>query len=88
MKLLRESDKEVFFFSSKRNSYASVIGEKNERAKLFCIIDGAIALNDGETVEPILDLKSIILPGMHNVENYTTAIALILNLLIEIINSI
>ena len=76
MKVLRESDKEVFFFSSKRNSYASVIGEKNERAKLFCIIDGAIALNDGETVEPILDLKSIILPGMHNVENYTTAIAL------------
>ncbi|MBO7303055.1 MAG: UDP-N-acetylmuramoyl-L-alanine--D-glutamate ligase, partial [Clostridia bacterium] len=76
MKILRESDKEVFFFSSKRNSYASVIGEKNERAKLFCIIDGAISLNDGKTVEPILDIKSIILPGMHNVENYTTAIAL------------
>ena len=76
MKILSESDKEVFFFSSKRNSYESVIGEKNERAKLFCIIDGAISLNDGKTVEPILDIKSIILPGMHNVENYTTAIAL------------
>ena len=76
MRILSESDKEVFFFSSKRNSYESVIGEKNERAKLFCIIDGVISLNNGETVEPILDVKSIVLPGIHNIETYTAAIAL------------
>ena len=76
MKILDESDKEVFFFSSKRNSYNSVIGEKNARAKLFFVDDGFICVSDGEGIEQILALDSIKLPGMHNVENYMTAIAL------------
>ena len=75
-KILLETEKEVFFFSSKRNSYAEVIENKNVRAKLFCVCDGVICVNDGDGVEKILDVDSIILPGMHNVENYMTAIAL------------
>ena len=75
-KILAETQKEVFFFSSKRSSYSEVIGDKNERAKLFCLCDGAISVNDGESVDKVLDVDSIILPGMHNVENYMTAIAL------------
>ena len=76
MKMLQESDKEVFFFSSKRSSYSDVIGEKNSRAKLFCVSDGFICVGDGEGAERILSLESIKLPGVHNVENYMTAIAL------------
>ena len=76
MKILDKSDKEVFFFSSKRNSYNSVIGEKNAHAKLFFVDDGFICVSDGEGIEQILALDSIKLPGMHNVENYMTAIAL------------
>ena len=75
-KLLNESDKEVFFFSSKRCSYKDVIGEKNVRAKLFCLDDGFICINDGESTERVLSADSIKLPGMHNIENYMTAIAL------------
>lgn len=76
MKILAESEREVFFFSSKRNSYSDVIGEKNCRAKLFCIDNGAICVSDGESTDAILDVGSIMLPGVHNVENYMTAIAL------------
>ena len=75
-KLLNESDKEVFFFSSKRCSYKDVIGEKSVRAKLFCLDDGFICINDGESTERVLSADSIKLPGMHNIENYMTAIAL------------
>ena len=76
MSMLDGGDKEVFFFSSKRNSYNDVIGAKNAHAKLFCVANGAICLNDGECVEKILDISSIMLPGVHNIENYMTAIAL------------
>ena len=76
MKVLAEGEKEVFFFSSKQNSYDAVIGEKNRSAKLFCVDSGFICVNDGEGLEQILSLDSIKIPGMHNVENYMTAIAL------------
>ena len=76
MKILAESDREVFFFSSRNNSYSAVIGEKNVRAALFCVCDGFICKNDGEGVEQLLSLDKIMLPGAHNIENYMTAIAL------------
>jgi UDP-N-acetylmuramoylalanine--D-glutamate ligase len=76
MSILAKGGREVIFFSSKRNSYGDVIGAFNEQAKLFCIADGFIALNDGKSIEPVLPLESIKIPGMHNVENFMTAIAL------------
>ena len=76
MKMLKEGSVEVFFFSSVKASYSDVIGERTARAKLFCLSDNAICVNDGERVERILDIESIKLPGKHNVENYMTAIAL------------
>ena len=75
-RILEEGNKEVFFFSSKRSDYNEVIGAKNPNASLFCIEDGFICLNDGNRVEQILAVNSIILPGTHNIENYMTAIAL------------
>ena len=53
-KILRDTDKEVFFFSSKTNRYTDVLSEKNERASLFCVYDGAICKTDGELYEKIL----------------------------------
>lgn len=76
MKILREGSAEVFFFSSRRNSYSEVIGDVNSRARLFYINEGAICVNDGAKTERLLDVASIRLPGTHNIENYTTAIAL------------
>lgn len=76
MSILAKGGREVIFFSSKRNSYGDVIGAFNEQAKLFCIADDFIALNDGKSIEPVLSLESIKIPGMHNVENFMTAIAL------------
>ena len=76
MKIRATTDKEVFFFSSRRSSYREVIGEKNKRAKLFCINEGTICVNDGESLETLLLIDSIMLPGKHNIENYMTAIAL------------
>lgn len=76
MRALAESDREVFFFSSKSNSYSEVIGEINARAALFCVENGFICKKDGEGAERILAIDSIKIPGAHNVENYMTAIAL------------
>ncbi len=76
MRVLECGDKEVFFFSSKRSSYVDVIGEKRPNARLFCIDGGFICINDGNSVERIISVDSIILPGVHNIENYMTAIAL------------
>ena len=76
MNVLNNTEKEVFFFSSKTNVYTDVLSKRNDRAALFCIYEGAICKNDGVTCEKILSLDSIMIPGMHNVENYMTAIAL------------
>ena len=76
MKILNEGEREVFFFSSKNSDYLNVIGDMKNNAKLFCIDNGAISVNDGMTVTPLLLLDDIMIPGMHNVENYMTAIAL------------
>ena len=76
MNVLNSTEKEVFFFSSKNNRYFDVLSEKNERASLFCMHDGAICKTCGEGYEKILSLDAIKIPGMHNVENYMTAIAL------------
>lgn len=76
MEILNTTDKDVFFFSSKTNDYNSVFEQKNVRASLFCVYDGAICKTGGEGYERILPLDAIKIPGKHNVENYMTAIAL------------
>jgi len=42
----------------------------------YCLEDGAIVFRqNGETVRTVLDIDTIYIPGMHNVENYMAAIA-------------
>ena len=76
IKALSQSTREVFFFSSKKHDYCEVKGELRENARLFFVANGAICSTDGKGVEELLSLSDIMIPGMHNVENYMTAIAL------------
>ncbi|MBE6594115.1 MAG: UDP-N-acetylmuramoyl-L-alanine--D-glutamate ligase [Ruminococcaceae bacterium] len=67
--------KEVIFFSSSKDNYADVTaGAPNSRAVYRR--DGMIYLCDGHTETAMLCESEIRLPGVHNIENYMTAIAL------------
>lgn len=76
MKVLDDGEREVFFFSSRNNDYSKVIGGSRDNARLFYVDNGAICASNGNDSEILLSLDAIMIPGMHNVENYMTAIAL------------
>ena len=56
-------------------TFAEITHERGNSAAIFLRGD-VIVYSDGETEQEILNRKDIILPGIHNVENYMTAIAL------------
>ena len=60
-------------FSAYRDSYAALDARG---AKGIFLRDGGIILSDGETEEVLLKSSDIKIPGVHNIENYMTAIAL------------
>lgn len=60
-------------FSSKRTSYADVVGENAGRKAIF-ERDGEIILSDGTLERVMLKTSDIKLVGRHNVENYMAAI--------------
>ncbi len=65
---------ELTLFSSKKHTYQEFslpIGGKAIYER-----DGMILLDDGVAARPILRVSDILLPGVHNLENYMTAIAL------------
>ena len=57
------------------DSFESLTGGR-ENCDLYCLSDGKIIRTDGKSTEEILDAGLLILPGIHNIENYMTAIAL------------
>ena len=61
-------------FSSKLHDYDSIMQGKEGRAVF--LRDGSIVCADGAHEQVMLDISEILLPGMHNVENYMTAIGL------------
>ena len=61
-------------FSSKLHDYESIMQGKQGRAVF--VRDGSIVCADGKTEQEMLAVHEILLPGMHNVENYMTAIGL------------
>ena len=61
-------------FSSKLHDYGSIMQGKQGRAVF--VRDGMIVCADGEAEQAMLAVNEILLPGMHNVENYMTAIGL------------
>ena len=68
-------DIELFVFSSKKNSYSEVVGTL-ACARAAFIKDGCIVLSDGKREETMLVCSEVRLPGIHNLENYMTAICL------------
>ena len=68
--------KEVIFFSSTAKSFDEAVPSSCQGALAVILCDGAITITDGRKVEKLLDVKDIKVPGMHNVENFMTAIAL------------
>lgn len=69
-------DREYIYFSSRKESYDTIVPEGRNGAKAAFIRDGMIIFSDGCSEDEILELSDIKLPGVHNVENYMTAIAL------------
>lgn len=76
LEIARHGDKEVIFFSSGKNSYAEIIKESLPNTRAIYRKDGKIYISDGKCEELLLDCSEIRLPGVHNIENYMTAIAL------------
>ena len=67
---------DVTYFSSQRHSYAEIV--PSDKKNCIAIYDdgGVIYVDDGMTREEIVCVSDILLPGIHNVENYMAAIAL------------
>ncbi len=72
--LAENKDTDKILFSAYRNSYAEICD--GIEAKAIFLRDGKIILSDGEIEEEILTVSDIKIPGVHNIENYMTAIAL------------
>ena len=68
--------RDMILFSSKKSSYESIVGKKMKNTAAIFISDGYIVHSDGNTTKKILKVSEIKLPGIHNVENYMTAISL------------
>ena len=64
----------VTWFSSQKSSYEEFSLREGDRA-VYCK-DGLITFWDGKAEQALLDASRIRLPGVHNLENYMTAIAL------------
>lgn len=62
-------------FSAYKNSYETLCDGVDGANGIF-LKDGKIVYSDGKTEDVILDTSDIKLPGVHNIENYMTAIAM------------
>ena len=71
--LLALGGREIIFFSSKAKGYGD-LGLSG--AKLIYLRGSDIVISDGREEQALLDTALIRIPGMHNVENYMTAIGL------------
>ncbi len=76
LELARNSDREVTLFSASRESYDTVVPEyMRGRTRAIYLREGIIFYSDGVTETPVLRREDILIPGIHNVENYMAAIA-------------
>lgn len=75
-------DVELILFSSSKVGYEQIFGNLTPAcpAKAIYLSDGYICVGDREGERRLLSLEDIKIPGMHNVENYMTAIGLTLDL--------
>lgn len=74
--LARSSSSPVTLFSSRCTSPTELGALLREGDRAYYLKDGVITHWDGECETAVLERSDILLPGMHNVENYMTALAL------------
>ena len=73
----REKRPCIYLFSSKRTSFDEIFTfDTRDGNRAIYLKNGIITLSDGKTEMPLLDTKKIKVPGIHNVENFMTAIGL------------
>ena len=68
----------VTWFSSQKSSPTDFTDLLRQGDHALFVTDGRIAYWDGETEQQLLSVDRILLPGVHNLENYMTAIGLTL----------
>ncbi|MBQ9805005.1 MAG: UDP-N-acetylmuramoyl-L-alanine--D-glutamate ligase [Clostridia bacterium] len=76
MALRAQITQPVTLFSSKKTGYAELLLYLREGDGAVFAKDGQICYSDGKTDEVLLEISEIRLPGVHNLENYMTALAL------------
>ncbi len=74
--LARSSSSPVTLFSSRCTSPGELGALLREGDRAYYLKDGVITHWDGERETAVLERSDILLPGLHNVENYMTALAL------------
>ncbi len=70
------SDIPVTYFSSKRSAYSDIVPPCKTDCNAVYEDGGYIFFDNGREREAVLSLGDILLPGVHNVENYMAAIAI------------
>ena len=72
--LAKTTDADKIVFSAYKDNFTDLCA--GIKAQGIFLRDGNIILSDGECEETILNASDIKIPGIHNIENYMTAIAL------------
>lgn len=75
-KMARDCKAPVTLFSSRKRSVADFGNLLRAGDRAYYLADGQIMRWDGERETAVLSTSDILLPGLHNVENYMTALAL------------
>jgi len=70
------AEKAITWFSSARHSASDFEERLRKGDRAIYVSNGWITLYDGKQERPLLRVASILLPGVHNLENYMTALAL------------
>lgn len=74
--IARQRTGDTILFSSKKSSFSEIVEERRDNISALFLRDGYIVYSDGKNEKNILAISDIKLPGVHNLENYMTAIGL------------
>ena len=74
--IANERGRDMILFSSKKASFDEIVSSAMKNVSAVFLRNGKLVYSDGSTEDIILDASEIKLAGIHNVENYMTAIAL------------
>ena len=74
--IAKRRGRNMILFSSKKDSYSSIVDADMKNTSAIFLNGENIVWSDGISEDILLNVNDIKLPGIHNIENYMTAIAL------------